>query len=69
MQRICESLEIQAREALQCCKQSSADTVPTGMWDSEDRAQKVSDGNKASSGTGLKAIHVTFWQRICLHFV
>jgi hypothetical protein len=60
---------MQAREALEWCKQSlmgdsggsSDDQNANTNADSKDCTHEVSDGNKDSIGIGLEAIHVTFW--------
>lgn len=36
--------------------------------DSEDCAYEVSEGNE-DSGTGVEAIHVIYYLRVCLYFV
>jgi hypothetical protein len=42
---------------------------PNKNVDSKDCAHEVSDGNKDLLGIGLEAMHVTLWQRTCLHFI
>jgi hypothetical protein len=44
---------------------SSEDQNANRNADSKDCVHEISDGSK---GTRLEAIHITFWQRSCLHF-
>jgi hypothetical protein len=75
--RIWKSLEMTAREALECCNLSLMSDSGVSAEDQnaarnfyiKECTYNASDGNKDNIRNWTWAIHVIFWQRICLHFV
>jgi hypothetical protein len=78
VREVWKSVEKQARESLECCKQSlskkklskcSVHQKASRNADNKDCTHELSYGNKDCTGIGLETMHVIFWQRTCLCFV
>lgn len=71
-----KGLEMQDKEALECCKQSLIDNSGISSLAqnshrnafNKDHANEVSVEMRTLLGNGLEAIHITFWQRTYLKF-
>jgi hypothetical protein len=74
---IWENLEMWAKETLECDKHNSIGKFggssedqhdDNNTMDSEGQSMRFQMGIRTLLGIGLKAMEITFWQRICLHF-
>jgi hypothetical protein len=74
---IWKSLYKWARKSLECCNhslmdnsgRSSEDQIAKRNVESKDYAHRFQVEMRSLQGIGIQAIHVTFWQKMCLCFV